>query len=922
MRVHELAKMLGRTSREVIAILNELGVPVISHANIVDDVAIERLKKYYTARGLWKEEEPEEVVEELEYAKSETGVEEAQTVEVEQEEMIEEAAPASEQETEAPETVEQTPETEIHADEAIKMDEQLSEKAETEGKELQQEQVEETREPAQEHEPASEPESSEPEKEKAFETHERQVPVPEAKEIEQVKPIKDEKVEARPKISRPERKKASKESRRKLPEKEEEKDKEQQPQRKQPSWRSRRSYKEELELAKQPRDYVSVKEKVTHAPYTKSKHPGKMKLIHIAKGKAEQKGASATPPPPPPSKTTRKKVKKAAEKEKKWERKEEKKIEFKPRSGGEAAVLFKEPEIIRIPEGITIRDLAQRLNIKAKSIIQFFLKKGKLLTITTTLSKDDIDALADEIGFIPEYTSIEEDILEKIEYEDREEDRVPRPPVVTVMGHVDHGKTTLLDAIRETNVAEREEGGITQKIGAYQVVHNGRLITFIDTPGHEAFTQMRARGAKATDIVILVVAADDGVMPQTIEAINHARAANTPIVVAVNKIDKPNANVERVYRQLAEVGLLIEEWGGDTIAVSISAKKKQGIDELLEMVLIVADLLELKANPKLPAQGIVLESRLDPKRGKVATVLIQNGTLHEGDQFFAGLSTGKVQAMFNDRGERIRSAGPSTPVEVIRFDELPEAGDMFQVVHDEKMLRKIIQVRREKQREEIQKRQRIRLEDLHKRIEGGEIHEIPIILKANSQGSLEALQKAISELETEKVKINIIHSGVGPITSGDVMLASASNAFIIGFQVRPDHKAREEAEKEKVEIRFYSVIYDMIDELEASIKGALKPTKVENIIGSVEIRRVFKIKDVGKVAGCFVQEGVIRRGSKVRILRDNIVMAEDEVVSLKRFQEDVREVTAGFECGVRLKKSKDFKAGDILEVYEIIEKYD
>ena len=537
--------------------------------------------------------------------------------------------------------------------------------------------------------------------------------------------------------------------------------------------------------------------------------------------------------------------------------------------------------------------------------------------------------LSDEIGVEVELKgkAKDEEDMDKFLYGpvgpdivDREEDLEPRPPIVTVMGHVDHGKTSLLDYIRQSRVVEREAGGITQHIGAYQTTVNNKKITFIDTPGHEAFTAMRARGAQVTDIAILVVAADDGVMPQTIEAINHAKAADIPIIVAINKMDRPAAQPDRVKQQLAEQGLITEDWGGDTICVPISALKGENIDELLEMVLLVAEMEELKANPKRYAEGVIIESKLDKGRGPVATVLIRNGTMKVGDALLAGPACGRVRAMFDDKGNQVKEATPSMPVEVLGFADVPNAGDYVQVLEDEREARQIAETRRQYiQEKSLNADSRVSLEDLYMQIQQGEIKELNVIIKADVQGSIEALTDSFLKLGNEEVSVKIIHSGVGAISETDVNLASASNAVIIGFNVRPDSMARKIAEKEKVEIRTYRVIYQAIEDLKDALSGLLDPELKEEVIGRAEVRDTFRIPGIGVVAGLYVTEGMISRNAHVRLLRDGVVIYEGNIASLKRFENDVREVKEGFECGLGIEGYNDIKIGDEMEIYIIKE---
>jgi translation initiation factor IF-2 len=573
---------------------------------------------------------------------------------------------------------------------------------------------------------------------------------------------------------------------------------------------------------------------------------------------------------------------------------------------------------ITLAEGMTVKDLAAKLDLKVKDVLGKLLMKGLMLTINSTLDTETATMLAREFGADVQLRSFEEELIETGDDRADAADIVTRAPVVTVMGHVDHGKTSLLDGIREARVAEREAGGITQHIGAYHVTINQRDIVFLDTPGHEAFTLMRARGAKVTDIVILVVAADDGVMPQTKEAIDHARAANVPIIVAINKIDKPNANSERVKRELTELDLMPEEWGGKTVTVEVSAKKKQNLDLLLEMVLLVSDLGELKANPKKHATGTVLESKLDKGRGPVATVLVQDGTLAVGDTFIAGPIVGRVRALIDDRGRSAKAAGPSTPVEVLGLTGLPQPGDVFQVA-DAAKARQIAAFREEqaKNRALGAKGGRLTLESLQAQIAEGGMKELPIIIKADVQGSAEVLADTLAKLTDEKVKIRIIHAGVGAVNESDVLLASASNAVIIAFNVRPDRNAEEIANREHVDIRQHSVIYNVTDEMKKAMAGLLEPTFKEVRIGIAEVRNTFKVPKYGTIAGCMVTEGRITRSgdTQARLLRDNVVVYQGKIGSLRRFKDDAAEVKAGFECGIGFERFNDLKIGDIIEVF-------
>jgi len=574
---------------------------------------------------------------------------------------------------------------------------------------------------------------------------------------------------------------------------------------------------------------------------------------------------------------------------------------------------------IKIDEAITLANLAKQMGIKAGEVIKRLLLLGFPANINQAVDFDTAALLASEFDFEVERVGFEEENVLQSQ-EDRAEDLVPRPPVITVMGHVDHGKTSLLDAIRHTNVIEGESGGITQHIGAYYVKGKTGDVVFLDTPGHEAFTAMRARGAKVTDIVILVVAADDGVMQQTVEAINHARAAEVPIIVAINKIDKANANLDRVKRELAEHGLLTGEWGGDATMVEVSAKKGIGIDELLEMALLQAEIMELKANPRKAARGRVIEARLDKGRGAVATVLIQEGTLKTGDAYVCGLSSGRVRNMFNDRGRPMEEAAPSTPVEVSGFSAVPNAGEDFIVLEDEKRAKQVAEHRQRKQREkELTRTSKVSLESLFQQIQEGEIKEVNVIVKTDVQGSLEAITDALAKLATSEVKVSLIHSGTGAITETDVMLASASNAIVVGFSVRADAKVQELAQQENVEIRYYDIIYQLIGDVKDAMVGMLEPVFKEHVTGRVEVRQTFHISKIGTVAGSYVLDGKVERGSRVRVLRDQVVVYDGRMSSLKRFKEDAKEVRAGFECGISVENYNDLKIGDILEAYELQE---
>ena len=572
---------------------------------------------------------------------------------------------------------------------------------------------------------------------------------------------------------------------------------------------------------------------------------------------------------------------------------------------------------IKIEEGISVKEYADRLGLKAQEVIMKLMGMGVMVTINQPIDPDAAVLLAESLGIGVEVQSEEsEDVLLGTEGEDSGQ-LVSRPPVVTIMGHTDHGKTTLLDAIRKSKIAEAEAGGITQHIGAYTITEKDRSITFLDTPGHEAFTAMRARGAKVTDVVILVVAADDGVMPQTIEAINHSKAANVPIIVALNKVDKPEANPDRVMQELSGLGLIPEEWGGQTIYCPVSAKKRTGLDHLLEMVLLQADVLDLKANPGRRSQGVVIESKLDKGRGPVATVLVQNGTLRVGDFLVVGGNFGRVRSLNNDRGQRVQEVLPSFPAEVIGLDGVPQPGESFVVVEDEKSGRQVAQSRSLKQRSaQMIRQKKVSLEDFYTQMQEGETKELNLILKVDVQGSLEPIRHALSKIGTSQVRVRFIHEGVGGIRETDVLLAQASNAIILGFNVRPDSKAALLAEKEKVDVKFYSVIYDAIEDIRKAMEGLLAPTIREKVLGRVEVREVYFISKVGTVAGCYVLDGIVQKsGANVRLLRDDVVVYTGKINQLKRFKDDVKEVAAGYECGVSIENYQDLKQGDIIECF-------
>lgn len=589
----------------------------------------------------------------------------------------------------------------------------------------------------------------------------------------------------------------------------------------------------------------------------------------------------------------------------------------KPSAQGKNTPAAKQSKVIILAENVSVGDLAQKLNVSGAEVIKQLMKIGIMASVTQNVDYDIAAIVANEFGMV---AAPEQDLAEEIFAEvcENPELQVTRPPVVTIMGHVDHGKTTLLDSIRKTKVTATEAGGITQHIGAYQIVYNDKPITFLDTPGHEAFTAIRARGAKVTDVAVLVVAANDGVMPQTIEALNHAKAAGVPIIVAINKTDLHAANPERVKQELTQYGLLVEDWGGDTVAVNVSALQGEGIDELLEMILLVAEVEDLKANPDCPARGTVIDAKLDKGRGPVATVLISSGTLKVGDAFAVGNVCGKVRALINDQGETIKTAGPSTPVEVLGITDVPAAGDPFVVVKDEQTARQVAAIQREKQRDrELNKSSRVTLDDLFQRIQEGEVKELNLVIKADVQGSAEAVRTSLEKLSTDEVRVKVIHQAVGAVSESDVLLATASNAIIIGFNVRPEPNARKAAERDGVDIRVYRIIYNLLDDIKAAMSGLLDPEFKEKILGRVEVRQTFKIPG-GVIAGCYVLDGKITRASEVRVLRDNVIVHEGKISSLKRFKDDVREVNHGYECGIGVDRFNDIKDNDVIEAFVMV----
>ena len=576
------------------------------------------------------------------------------------------------------------------------------------------------------------------------------------------------------------------------------------------------------------------------------------------------------------------------------------------------------PKKIILREGLTLKELSETISIKVKDIIEKLRNKGFSLSVNDLINETAAKAVSEEFGLKLELVSIEKEL--QAQAESQPENMVVKPPVVTIMGHVDHGKTTLLDAIRESNLVGKESGGITQHIGAYRVVHDNRPITFIDTPGHEAFTRLRARGAKLTDIVVLVIAADDGVMPQTKEAISHAKDANVPIIVAINKIDRKEADSDKVKQQLSKEGITVEDWGGDVISVEVSAKEKTNLDELLEMILLLSDVIEIKSNPETKAQGVVLEARLDAKKGAVATVIIQHGALSQGEAFLSGTCYGKARALFDEKGKALKKAEASMPVEVLGFSAVPEAGDYFQVVPDLDMAKRIVEYRLSQvKKEEPLRPEHLTLDELFKKIEEGEVKELPLIIKADVHGSIEVLVDILPNLGSETIKIKIVHSATGNISETDVLLASASNAILIGYNIKPTQKILDLAKEENVEIRTYNVIYELTDDIKKAMSGMLEPTIKETYLGRVEIRRIFRISRVGVIAGCYVTDGKITRNSEIKVIRNEEVIHKGKIASLKHLKDNVNEAIKGYECGIRLEKFKDIQEGDLIEAY-VIEK--
>ncbi len=915
-RVHELAKEFGIPSKEMADRIRELGYPIVNYMSTLEDYEAQEVRKKLQKEGETSSETDHNGGEAAEEARKpvvrrrHTVVRLKKVVKLKKVKKPEEEAEKREEPQERPSAAEKiAPSTEAEAaqKEAVEKEEPIkTETAPAEAVAAPEAKAEKGPEKVIQEE-AKLPESAEP----VAETKEEAAPKPvaEAKAPSAKAPKQFVKILDRPRIEIPQ-----KEAKKPVP-----------PKRKKPST------KQEAK----PVTPAAVPEAGAAAPPATEKKP-KKKGKRVVQA-SEIRGPARRKKPQPKKKERQKPITKLLAEEIDVNQPEELEIQAplattagkKKKKGKEQPEAAKAPTAppkagkrkFAIYETIQVSDLAKRMGVKVADVIVKLMGLGVMATANQTLDYDTAALVASEFGYEVEKKAVAEDLIKVEEETAGSGELEQRPPVVTVMGHVDHGKTSLLDAIRQSDVAAKEAGGITQHIGAYQVqLPSGNVVTFLDTPGHEAFTAMRSRGAQVTDIVILVVAADDGVMAQTKEAIDHARAAGVPIIVAINKIDKPGANPDRVKQELAELDLIPEDWGGDTIFVNVSAKKKIGIDELMEMLWLQAEILELKADPNKPARGHVIESKLDKGRGPVATVLVSEGTLHVGDAIVCGMHYGKVRAMINDKGQRVDSAGPSTPVEVQGLSGLPEAGNEFVVLKDEKQAREVAEYRQRKAREaELAKASKVSLESIFEKLQEAEVKELNLLIKADVQGSLEALSDALTKLSTKDVRVNIVRGSIGAITESDVLLASASNAIIIGFNVRPTSSAKSLAEQEHVDIRYYDVIYNAIDEVKAAMVGMLEPEYREKVLGKAEVRETFRVSKVGTVAGCYVLEGTIPRNANARLLRDNVVIYTGKIASLKRFKEDVREVQAGYECGIGLEKFNDIKVGDIIEAYEMEE---
>ncbi len=902
-RVHELAKEFGVPSKEMAARIKDLGYNIKNYMSTLEDYEAEEIRQRLRGQPEAKTEEtktgkPKKVIRRRHQVIRIKKIVHRKPSEVEQREEVipvPEAAPTQEPSGAAEETIEKIREE--------------KEQVPVPGEGLEAPAEEARMEPAKEEAPSVSKEKTETKEEAAVKEAGVQEKAPE-KEPEQPAPKRFVRILDRPRIEIPVQEK--------------------------PKPKVHKPKKEVETKVKAPGLRPSAPEPVAPAPEKKAKKKGKrvvqmtemreaakkrkaapkrrknrnkpiVKLLAeeadlIPDKLAAEEAAPIEPVAQPPGRKKKKHEKGGA--------KAEKPVTAPPKAGKKKFAVY---------ETIQVSELAKRMGIKVADVIMKLMSMGIMTTANQTVDYETAALIGAEFGYEVEKKAVAEDLLTMEEVKGGEP--VPRPPVVTVMGHVDHGKTSLLDAIRKADVVSGEAGGITQHIGAYQVkLPSGNEVVFLDTPGHEAFTAMRARGAKVTDIVILVVAADDGVMAQTREAIDHSKAAGVPIIVAVNKIDKPGANPEKVKSELAELGLIPEDWGGDTIFVEVSAKKRIGIEDLLEMLILQAEVMELKADPKRPARGHVVEARLDRGRGPVATLLVSEGTLHVGDAMVCGLHFGKVRAMLDDRGKRINSAGPSTPVEIQGLSGVPEAGNEFVVLSDEKKAREVAEYRQRKAREsELAKRGRVSLESVFEKLQEGEFKELNVVLKTDVQGSMEALSEALQKLSTKDIRVNIVRAGIGAVSESDVLLASASDAIIIGFNVKPSPQAKSVAELEHVDIRFYDVIYNALDEVRNAMVGMLEPEYREKTLGQAEVRATFRIPKVGAIAGSYVTQGIIKRNANARLLRDNVVVYTGKISSLRRFKEDVREVQAGYECGIGLDKFNDIKEGDIIEAYTMEE---
>ncbi len=908
-RVHELAKEFGIPSKEMADRIRELGYPIVNYMSTLEDYEAQEVRKRLQKEGETPLEAGDNGAKAAEGARKtvvrrrHTVVRLKKVVKLKKvkrpEEGIEEKKEAAEKPSASPEgTAAPSPlEKEISEEKAV-------EKTGVSPAAEEEKVAEKQAQPEKEIESAEPSESAEAKREEA---EERPAVQPQADTQQGKTPKQFVKILDRPRIEIP-KKEATKKAA--------------------PQRRKRSASQQEARPGA-----LSVPQPKAAAPPAAEKKP-KKKGKRVVQA-SEIRGPARRKKPQPKKKERQKPITKLLAEEIDVNQPEELEIQAPLATAGKKKKKGKEqPEVAKAPtappkagkrkfaiyETIQVSDLAKRMGVKVADVIVKLMGLGVMATANQALDYDTAALVASEFGYEVEKKAVAEDLI-KIEEEAGSGELEQRPPVVTVMGHVDHGKTSLLDAIRQSDVAAKEAGGITQHIGAYQVqLPSGNVVTFLDTPGHEAFTAMRSRGAQVTDIVILVVAADDGVMAQTREAIDHARAAGVPIIVAINKIDKPGANPDRVKQELAELDLIPEDWGGDTIFVNVSAKKKIGIDELMEMLWLQAEILELKADANRLARGHVIESRLDKGRGPVATILVSEGTLHVGDAIVCGMHYGKVRAMINDKGQRVDSAGPSTPVEVQGLSGLPEAGNEFVVLKDEKQAREVAEYRQRKAREaELAKASKVSLESIFEKLQEAEVKELNLLIKADVQGSLEALSDALTKLSTKDVRVNIVRGSIGAITESDVLLASASNAIIIGFNVRPTSSAKALAEQEYVDIRYYDVIYNAIDEVKAAMIGMLEPEYREKVLGKAEVRQTFRVSKVGTVAGCYVLEGTIPRNANARLLRDNVVIYTGKITSLKRFKEDAREVQAGYECGIGLEKFNDIKVGDIIEAFEMEE---